>query len=163
MRARRADADDHDGLAVSAERELEEPRQLGVPIRHVVLLPRIAQRVDAAPEREQGLVDVGPFQQPLAAVLRRAGPFAAGQVDDAERGHRVRLVDVGVSVPLRDVDLEHGMRPRRRGVGLRRRHRSLLVPFHDHVHDLLDLAERSVKLIISSSKDGADILRVVAR
>lgn len=104
-----ADANNHDGLAVSTEREFQQSCELRVSVRHVVALPLVAQGVDTASQGEQRLVDVGTFRQTLASVLRGTSTLTAGQIDDAERGHGVRLVDRGVAVFGGDVDLQDGV------------------------------------------------------
>lgn len=64
MRARRTDADDHDSLAVPAERLLEQSSELRVAIRNVTAFARIAEGVDAVAERKKRTIDVCAFVQP---------------------------------------------------------------------------------------------------
>lgn len=72
---RRRDANDHDGLAVSTERLLEESSKFRISIGDMPTLPRIAEGVDAVSEGEQGPVDVGSFDKPISFVLRDASPL----------------------------------------------------------------------------------------
>lgn len=77
-----ADAGEHDGFRVAAERIFQEAREFAVTIADkstlsCLLLPLIAQRVDAVPQGQKTLVDVCTFYHTLAAVvgdLRALGP-----------------------------------------------------------------------------------------
>lgn len=48
MCARWTDTYDHDGLAIPTQGEFEKSCELGVPVRYVILLPGIAERIDTA-------------------------------------------------------------------------------------------------------------------
>ena len=58
----------HNCLAVPAEGLLEDPGQLGVTVVDVVAVAG-AQGIDAVSQRQEGAIDVGPFDHALTTIL----------------------------------------------------------------------------------------------
>ena len=105
MLTRWADTDNHHRFAVTTEGELEKSRQLRIAIRDVVRFAWVAERVDAAAQGKQRLVDVGTFPQPFSSVLSRTRTFTTSQVDDTQCCHCVRFMYISVAVLLSNVYL----------------------------------------------------------
>lgn len=74
--------DHHEGLAVAAERVLQQVGQLGVAEGHVALPG--AQSIDDVPQRREGLVDVLCLTEPAALRTRPPHTLRSGQVYQVE-------------------------------------------------------------------------------
>lgn len=130
----------HDCLAVAAKTIFEQPRQLGVPIRHIVGLPTrvvFMQSINAVTQGQQRLIDICAFYHPHASVVRPRGSLAPRQVDQTQLADVELALETRVLVRELASDLHDGVRAGRSSVGPRGFNGSLHVALQQQAQDFL--------------------------
>ena len=125
----------------------------------MVALPRVAERIDAASEGQQGLVDVGALHETLASILRCASALGARKIDDTEGGHSMGFANVCIAVTLGDIDLQHGVGPRGCGVGCGGGDCAVLVTTDNYVHNLLHV----LGVVARQARNGDGVVQVLSK
>mmetsp|Transcript_75187 Transcript_75187/g.233246 ORF Transcript_75187/g.233246 Transcript_75187/m.233246 type:complete len:339 (-) Transcript_75187:10-1026(-) len=81
---RRRDHGHHRRPAVAPEGVLQEARELGVAVGHVLPWPALRERGDDVAQRREALVDLLRLLQALACGAREPGPLGAGEVHERQ-------------------------------------------------------------------------------
>ena len=144
MRTRRTHTCDHNSLAIATEGKLEQAGQLAVPVRDVsapcasaLVHVRLTQCIDAAAQRKERSVDIGAFLHPHAVIRCRRRTLRACEINDIQRCTAHFLDGVGRAGASSHIHLQYRMTPATHSVRLGRTLCSPLVPFSNHVEDLL--------------------------